>query len=120
MAALDADEREHGTRAPVARTPAKASAIALARAGKTIGDVARVEINEAFASVASHSTRLLGVDEELVNVNGGALSLGHPVGASGGRILTTLVHELRRNGGGLGLAAICSGGGQGDALLIEV
>jgi len=104
----------------LARTPAKASAIALARAGKTIGDVARVEINEAFASVASHSTRLLGVDEELVNVNGGALSLGHPVGASGGRILTTLVHELRRSGGGLGLAAICSGGGQGDALLIEV
>ena len=80
----------------------------------------RVEINEAFASVAAHSTRLLGADEEIVNVNGGAVALGHPIGASGGRILATLVHELRREGGGLGLAAICSGGGQGDALLIEV
>ena len=90
------------------------------KAGKTIDDVARVEINEAFASVAKNSTRMLGADEEIVNVNGGAVALGHPIGASGGRIVATLVHELRRNGGGLGLAAICSGGGQGDALLIEV
>jgi acetyl-CoA C-acetyltransferase len=104
----------------LARTPARAAAIALDRAGKTIGDVARVEINEAFSSVAHHSTQLLGADEERVNVNGGAVALGHPIGASGGRILATMVHELRRNGGGLGLAAICSGGGQGDALLIEV
>ena len=104
----------------LARTPAKAAGIALARAGKAIGDVKRIEINEAFSSVAAHSTRLLGADEELVNVNGGAVALGHPIGASGARILTTLVHELRREGGGLGLAAICSGGGQGDALLIEV
>jgi acetyl-CoA C-acetyltransferase len=104
----------------LARTPAKAGAVALARAGRSIGDVKRVEINEAFSSVAKHSTRLLGADEEIVNVNGGAVALGHPVGASGARILGTLVHELRRNGGGLGLAAICSGGGQGDALLIEV
>ena len=104
----------------LARTPAKAGAQALQRAGKTIGDVKRVEINEAFASVAFNSTKLLGVDPELVNVNGGAVALGHPIGASGGRILGTLVHELRRDGGGLGLAAICSGGGQGDALLIEV
>jgi acetyl-CoA C-acetyltransferase len=104
----------------LARTPAKAAAIALERAGKKIGDVERVEINEAFASVARHSTQLLGADEERVNVNGGAVALGHPIGASGGRILATMVHELRRNGGGLGLAAICSGGGQGDALLIEV
>ena len=103
----------------LARVPAKAAGIALARAGKTIGDVSRVEINEAFASVAAHSTRLLDVDEGLVNVNGGAVALGHPIGASGGRILATLVHELRRTGGGLGVAAICSGGGQGDALLIE-
>ena len=102
-----------------ARRPGPA-AIALERAGKTIGDVARVEINEAFSSVAHHSTQLLGADEERVNVNGGAVALGHPIGASGGRILGTMVHELRRNGGGLGLAAICSGGGQGDALLIEV
>jgi acetyl-CoA C-acetyltransferase len=104
----------------LARTPAKAGAMALARAGKSIGDVHRVEINEAFASVASNSTRMLGADEEIVNVNGGAVALGHPIGASGGRILGTMVHELRRNGGGLGLAAICSGGGQGDALLLEV
>ena len=90
------------------------------RAGKTIGDVERVKINEAFSSVARHSTQLLGADEERVNVNGGAVALGHPIGASGGRILATMVHELRRNGGGLGLAAICSGGGQGDALLVEV
>jgi acetyl-CoA C-acetyltransferase len=104
----------------LARTPAKASAIALARADKSIGDIERVEINEAFSSVAWNSTRLLGADPEKVNVNGGAVALGHPIGASGGRILGTMVHELRRNGGGLGLAAICSGGGQGDALLIEV
>ena len=103
----------------LARTPANAAAVALERAGKTIDDVARVEINEAFASVASNSTELLGADEEDVNVNGGAVALGHPIGASGGRIVATLVHDLRRNGGGLGLAAICSGGGQGDALLIE-
>jgi acetyl-CoA C-acetyltransferase len=103
----------------LARTPARATEVALARAGKTRDDLRRVEINEAFASVAAHSTRLLGVDEELVNVNGGAVALGHPIGASGGRILTTLVHELRRQGGGLGVAAICSGGGQGDALLVE-
>ncbi len=104
----------------LAQTPAKASAIALERAGKRIDEVKRVEINEAFSSVAHHSTELLGADEERVNVNGGAVALGHPIGASGGRILGTMVYELRREGGGLGLAAICSGGGQGDALLIEV
>jgi acetyl-CoA C-acetyltransferase len=104
----------------LARTPANAAAVALSKAGKTIGDVGRVEINEAFASVAHHSTHLLGADEAIVNVNGGAVALGHPIGASGGRIVATLVHELRRSGGGLGLAAICSGGGQGDALLLEV
>ncbi len=104
----------------LARTPAKAGALALEAAGRSKADVSRVEINEAFASVASNSTRLLDVDEEIVNVNGGAIALGHPIGASGGRIVTTLVHELRRSGGGLGLAAICSGGGQGDALLVEV
>jgi acetyl-CoA C-acetyltransferase len=104
----------------LARTPANAAQRALANAGRSIGDVGRVEINEAFASVAKNSTRMLGVDEEIVNVNGGAVALGHPIGASGARIVGTMVHELRRNGGGLGLAAICSGGGQGDALLIEV
>jgi acetyl-CoA C-acetyltransferase len=104
----------------LARTPAAAGQVALRKAGKTIEDVKRVEINEAFATVAANSTRLLGADEEIVNVNGGAIALGHPIGASGGRIVGTMVHELRRSGGGLGLAAICSGGGQGDALLIEV
>ena len=104
----------------LARTPARAGEEALTKAGRTIADVKRVEINEAFASVATNSTKMLGADEEIVNVNGGAVALGHPIGASGGRIVSTLVHELRREGGGLGLAAICSGGGQGDALLIEV
>jgi acetyl-CoA C-acetyltransferase len=104
----------------LARTPAKAGAMALERAGKAIGDVQRVELNEAFASVALNSAAMLEADPEIVNVNGGAVALGHPIGASGGRILGTMIHELRRNGGGLGLAAICSGGGQGDALLIEV
>jgi acetyl-CoA C-acetyltransferase len=104
----------------LARTPAKAGAIALDRAGKSIEDVERVELNEAFSSVVLNSTKLLGADPERVNVNGGAVALGHPLGASGARILATMIHELRRNGGGLGLAAICSGGGQGDALLLEV
>jgi acetyl-CoA C-acetyltransferase len=104
----------------LARTPALAGGMALERAGKQIGDVERVEINEAFSSVALNSVAMLGADPERVNVNGGAVALGHPIGASGGRILGTMIHELRRNGGGLGLAAICSGGGQGDALLVEV
>jgi acetyl-CoA C-acetyltransferase len=104
----------------LARTPAKAGSAALAKAGKTIGDVERVELNEAFASVVLNSVKMLDVDPEKVNVNGGAVALGHPIGASGARILATMIYELRRNGGGLGLAAICSGGGQGDALLIEV
>jgi acetyl-CoA C-acetyltransferase len=104
----------------LARTPAKAGAAALAKAGKKIDDVERVELNEAFSSVVLNSARMLGADPERVNVNGGAVALGHPIGASGARILSTMIYELRRNGGGLGLAAICSGGGQGDALLIEV
>jgi acetyl-CoA C-acetyltransferase len=104
----------------LARTPARAGTKALEKAGKTIDDVERVELNEAFSSVVLNSTKMLGADPERVNVNGGAVALGHPIGASGARILGTMVHELRRNGGGLGLAAICSGGGQGDAVLIEV
>jgi acetyl-CoA C-acetyltransferase len=104
----------------LARTPAKAGKIALEKAGKAIDDVERVELNEAFSSVVLNSAKMLGADPERVNVNGGAVALGHPIGASGARILSTMIYELRRNGGGLGLAAICSGGGQGDALLIEV
>jgi acetyl-CoA C-acetyltransferase len=104
----------------LARTPAKAGQQALEKAGKAIDDVERVELNEAFSSVVLNSTKMLGADPEKVNVNGGAVALGHPIGASGARILSTMIYELRRNGGGLGLAAICSGGGQGDALLLEV
>jgi acetyl-CoA C-acetyltransferase len=104
----------------LARTPARAGDKALAKAGKSIDDVERVELNEAFSSVVVNSMKMLGADPEKVNVNGGAVALGHPIGASGARIVGTMVHDLRRNGGGLGLAAICSGGGQGDALLLEV
>jgi acetyl-CoA C-acetyltransferase len=104
----------------LARTPANATKLALEKAGLTIDDIDLFEINEAFASVALNSMRMLGIDESKVNVNGGAIALGHPIGASGARILGALVHELRRRGGGLGVAAICSGGGQGDAVILEV
>jgi acetyl-CoA C-acetyltransferase len=104
----------------LARTPAKAAMQALEKIGKKPGDVDLWEINEAFASVAINSMRMLEIDEDKVNVNGGAIALGHPIGASGARIVGALVHELRRRGGGLGCAAICSGGGQGDAILVEV
>jgi acetyl-CoA C-acetyltransferase len=104
----------------LARTPANASIKALEKVGMKPEDVDLWEINEAFASVALNSTRMLGVDENKVNVNGGAVAIGHPIGASGARILGTLVHELRRRGGGVGVAAICSGGGQGDAVVVKV
>src|SRR5215218_5819476 len=104
----------------LAKTPANASKQALEKIGKTPQDVDVWEINEAFASVALNSLRMLGVEEDNVNVNGGAIALGHPIGASGARITGALVHELRRRGGGLGVAAICSGGGQGDAIVLEV
>jgi acetyl-CoA C-acetyltransferase len=104
----------------LARTPAKATKAALEKAGLEVDQIDLFEINEAFASVALNSMRMLGVDEDKVNVNGGAIALGHPIGASGARILGSLVHELRRRGGGIGVAAICSGGGQGDAVIVEV
>jgi len=104
----------------LARTPANATKLALEKAGLSVDDIDLFEINEAFASVALNSMRMLEVPEEKVNVNGGAIALGHPIGASGARILMTLVNELRRRGGGLGVAAICSGGGQGDAVIVEV
>ena len=104
----------------LARTPAKAAMQALEKIGKKAADVDLWEINEAFASVAINSVRMLEIDEDKVNVNGGAIALGHPIGASGARIVGALVHELKRRGGGLGCAAICSGGGQGDAILVEV
>ncbi|HWX46398.1 MAG TPA: acetyl-CoA C-acetyltransferase [Solirubrobacteraceae bacterium] len=104
----------------LARTPASAAAKALEKVGLQPGDIDVWEINEAFASVTLNSIRMLGIDEDRVNVNGGAVALGHPIGASGARILGSLVLELRRRGGGLGCAAICSGGGQGDALIVRV
>ena len=104
----------------LATTPASAAKKALEKAGLQPGDIDLWEINEAFASVTLNSIRMLGIDEDRVNVNGGAIALGHPIGASGARILGSLVFELRRRGGGLGCAAICSGGGQGDAFIIKV
>jgi acetyl-CoA C-acetyltransferase len=104
----------------LATTPASAAKKALEKAGLQPGDIDVWEINEAFASVTLNSIRMLGIDEDRVNVNGGAVALGHPIGASGARILGSLVFELRRRGGGLGCAAICSGGGQGDAVILNV
>ncbi len=104
----------------LAKTPANAAKQALEKIGKSPEDVDLWEINEAFASVALNSVRMLDVDKDKVNVNGGAIALGHPIGASGARIVGSLVHELGRRGGGIGVAAICSGGGQGDAIVIEV
>jgi acetyl-CoA C-acetyltransferase len=103
----------------LARVPALAARRALERAGLAASQVDLWEINEAFASVTLQSIRMLGIDEDRVNVNGGAVALGHPIGASGARILATLVHELRRRGGGIGCAAICSGGAQGDAVIVR-
>src|SRR3954465_3006785 len=97
----------------LARTPANAALKALDKAGLQPGDIDLWEINEAFASVTLNSVRMLGIDEDRVNVNGGAVAIGHPIGASGARILATLVHELRRRGGGYGRAGICPGGGPG-------
>jgi len=103
----------------LARAPGLAGGRALDRLGLRTEDLEVIEINEAFCSVVLHSTRMLGADPARVNVNGGAVALGHPIGASGARLVTTLAHELRRRGGGTGLAAICSGGGQGDAIVLE-
>jgi acetyl-CoA C-acetyltransferase len=104
----------------LARTPANAARLALEKAGLGPEDIDLWEINEAFASVTLNSIRMLGIDEDKVNVNGGAVAIGHPIGASGARILGALVLELRRRGGGMGCAAICSGGGQGDAVIVDV
>ncbi|MED3549456.1 acetyl-CoA C-acetyltransferase [Cytobacillus praedii] len=92
----------------------------LRKSGKSVEDIDLFEINEAFAAVALTSGKIANLDESKVNVNGGAVALGHPIGASGARIILTLMHELKRRGGGVGIAAICSGGGQGDAIMIEV
>jgi len=99
--------------------PSNAIRAALARAGKSVGDVDLFEINEAFAAVGIASMADLGITDEVVNVNGGAIALGHPIGMSGNRLALTILHELARRGGGIGAAALCGGGGQGDALLVR-
>jgi acetyl-CoA C-acetyltransferase len=99
--------------------PSRAIHAALGRAGLTIGDISLFEINEAFAAVGIASMRELGISDEIVNVNGGAIALGHPIGMSGNRLALTLLHELRRRGGGTGAAALCGGGGQGDAIVVR-
>ena len=105
--------------ASLLQQPSRAINAALARAGKTVADIDLFEINEAFAAVGIASMADLGITDEIVNVNGGAIALGHPIGMSGNRLALTLLHELRRRGGGLGAAALCGGGGQGDALLLR-
>lgn len=109
-----------GPDASLLTQPSRAINQALDRAGRSANDIALYEINEAFAAVAAASMDDLGVSPDVVNVNGGAIALGHPIGMSGNRLALTLAHELRRRGGGLGAAALCGGGGQGDALLLEV
>jgi acetyl-CoA C-acetyltransferase len=120
LAEIVSHAQSAGEYAYLATTPASAAMKALDKAGLQPGDIDLWEINEAFASVALNSINALGIDEDRVNVNGGAVAMGHPIGASGARIIGALVHELRRRGGGLGCAAICSGGGQGDAIIIRV
>jgi len=108
-----------GPDASLLSQPANAIKAALDRAGLSVGDVSLFELNEAFAAVGVASMRDLGITDEIVNVNGGAIALGHPIGMSGTRIVLTVLHELARRGGGIGAAALCGGGGQGDALLVK-
>jgi acetyl-CoA C-acetyltransferase len=107
-----------GPDASLLTQPSRAINRALEKAGKRVGDVDLFEINEAFAAVGLASMDDLGIGADVVNVNGGAIALGHPIGMSGARLALTLLHELKRRGGGLGAAALCGGGGQGDALLV--
>lgn len=102
------------------RTPGYAINELLKKTGKTIEEIDLFEINEAFAAVAIASAEIAGINPEKVNVNGGAVAMGHPIGAGGARIIVTLIHALKQRGGGIGIASICSGGGQGDAIMIEV
>ena len=99
--------------------PSRSILRALERAGKKVSDIDLFEINEAFAAVGIASMRELGISDDIVNVNGGAIALGHPIGMSGNRLALTLLHELKRRGGGMGAAALCGGGGQGDALIVR-
>ena len=109
-----------GPDASLHEQPARAILAACEKEGITVSDLDLIEINEAFAAVGLVSTEILQVDDSRVNVNGGAIALGHPVGMSGARLIVHLVHELRRRGGGIGAGALCGGGGQGDALLVSV
>jgi acetyl-CoA C-acetyltransferase len=109
-----------GVDATLHERPAEALSIALKRAGLDVADLDLVEINEAFAAVSLWSARMLDIPESKVNVNGGAVALGHPIGATGARLVVSLVNALRARGGGIGAATLCGGGGQGDALVIEV
>lgn len=120
LAEIVAHAQTAGDTAILQTTPALSAMKALDKAGLQPSDIDLWEINEAFASVTLQSLRMLGIDEDRVNVNGGAVALGHPIGASGARIIGALVQQLRRRGGGLGVAAICSGGGQGDAIILKV
>ncbi|NNM92359.1 MAG: acetyl-CoA C-acyltransferase, partial [Candidatus Eremiobacteraeota bacterium] len=104
----------------IALTPAMAAQALLAKHGLRASDIHVWEINEAFASVALTSANRLGIDPATLNMRGGAIAMGHPIGASGARILGTVIAQLRKRGGGLGIASICSGGGQGDAVLVRV
>ena len=109
-----------GPDASLLHQPSNAITQALAKAGKSVSDVSLFELNEAFAAVGIASMRDLGITSEITNVNGGAIAIGHPLGASGTRVTLQLALELQRRGGGLGAAALCGGGGQGDAILLQV
>ena len=109
-----------GIDATLHERPAEAINLALKRARMTVGDLDSIEINEAFAAVAIHSTEMLGVDDSIVNPNGGAVALGHPIGATGARLTVTAINDLMHRGGGIGVASACGGGGQGDALIMRV
>jgi acetyl-CoA C-acetyltransferase len=108
-----------GPDASLLHQPSRAIQRALERAGKKVSDVSLFELNEAFAAVGLASMDELGITDEITNVNGGAIALGHPIGMSGTRLALTMLHELKRRGGGLGAAALCGGGGQGDAILLQ-
>jgi acetyl-CoA C-acetyltransferase len=99
--------------------PSRAIQNALAKIGKKVSDLDLFELNEAFAAVGIASMKELGITDDVTNVNGGAIALGHPIGMSGNRITLHLLHELRRRGGGMGAAALCGGGGQGDAIIVR-
>lgn len=109
-----------GVDATLHERPAAALAVALKKADLSVSELDLIEINEAFAAVSMWSTQILGIPESKVNVNGGAVALGHPLGATGARLIVTLVNALRRRGGGVGAAALCGGGGQGDAIIVKV